>query len=92
MIRACQLYVTAQTLRDAKTAAQLAGMESPDEWAEATLRQAIANIPQLASLRQRIERAIAKEKREWEAENQRQPDPSIPGAGVALHASATGTI
>lgn len=71
-LRSCQLYVTAQTFRDAKTAATLAGLESPDEWAEAILQREIANIPALASLRQRISAAIARARKEWEEETKHE--------------------
>jgi hypothetical protein len=68
-MRSAQVYISPITLRDAKTAAMLAGMETPDEWADFTLRKALDAIPALNDLRERVQRATAAAKREWEKEN-----------------------
>lgn len=72
-IRSETLYVTRDTLRDCRTAATLAGLESPDEWAEMTLRKALGEIADLASLRAGIKSAVSQAIKQWEAKTSTQP-------------------
>lgn len=71
-LRTEQLYVTRDTLRDAKTAAFLAGLQSADEWAEVTLRAALDAIPALKEASDNIKAALDKARKEWRAKHQPQ--------------------
>lgn len=69
-IRTEQLYVTRETLRDAKTAATLAGVQSADEWAETILRRELEAIPALQEARDSIKAAIDRARKDWKAKHQ----------------------
>lgn len=69
-MRTATLYVTSTTARDCGTAAQLAGMDSGDAWAEMTLRRALDAMPEVAELKSKIAYAIkATQEKFYQAHN-----------------------
>jgi len=57
-MRSASLYVSPAIARGCGTAAQLLGYDCGDAWAEAVLGAALAEIPEVAELQEKIQYAI----------------------------------
>lgn len=82
-----RLYTSGQVMRLLRAGADMLGYPSEDHFGTELLLKALEAYPQIAELAHEQAAAAQRAREAWLA---RQP--SIPGAGVASNASATGTI
>ena len=87
-MRSASLYLTPATARDCQSAAQLAGLDSGDAWAEMTLRTALDKIPEVAELNGKISYAIKSTREKYLAGKQAAASPAQ-AAGQAIADATT---
>lgn len=70
-----EIYVSPGTARDCATAAQLLGLASGDHYAEAVLRKALEEVPEIAALSRAIAAAVRDARAKWAEKHPVSPSP-----------------